>query len=99
MISSAKSSKKQEFHNLEKPSKPKPPPFYDQAYLGMSKSGSVQSKRPQTNVGFKPYSNRPQDDALSYFAHKDLVDRQKEEYSERVKTVSYYLITDKSIET
>lgn len=58
-------------YKLERPSKPKPPSFFEQAYLGRSKAGSVKSDRANSVVGFKPYSDKPQDDALSYFEFKD----------------------------
>lgn len=63
---------------LQPPTKPKPPSFFDQAYLGRSKISSVISDRASSVGGFRPYSNKPQDDALSYFEHKDRLDRESE---------------------
>ena len=58
-------------YKLERPSRPKPPPFFEQAYWGRSKASSVKSDRANSVMGFRPYSDKPQDDALSYFEYKD----------------------------
>ena len=43
----------------------------EQTYWARSKVGSVRSDRANSFAAFKPYSSKPQDDAVSYFEYKD----------------------------
>lgn len=69
---------------LQPPSRPKPPPFFEQAYCGKSSKLNIISDRASSVAGFRPYSNKINDDALSYFEYKDEQDQKlsKETHSQ-----------------
>ena len=64
------------FANLHQPRRSKPPPFFEQAYCGRSQVQSMRSDRASSVGSYRPYSNVPQDDAISYFEYKDRQQKQ-----------------------
>jgi hypothetical protein len=56
---------------LRPPSKPKPPPFFEQAYCRRIKFSVSGSDRVSSAAGFRPYSKQYQDDSVSYLGNKD----------------------------
>ncbi|CAI2369017.1 unnamed protein product [Moneuplotes crassus] len=62
---------------LKPPSNPKPPPFFDQVYLGRTRLTRIISERSSSVGGGNPYSGKPNDDALSYMEYKNNIQMNK----------------------
>jgi hypothetical protein len=61
---------------LRPPSKPKPPPFFEQAYCRRVKFSVSGSDGANSAAGFRPYSKKYQDDSVSYLGNKDEQDKE-----------------------